>query len=53
MKEAISQLKVNLSVLENNEPINRAEGNTSQADLEAKNAESIKKAINVLEKLEN
>ena len=38
--------------MENNEPINRREGNIEQADLEAANAESYRKAIKVLKALD-
>lgn len=50
MNDAISILQVSLSTMENNEPINRAEGNTAQADLEARTAASIRQAIAVLSK---
>lgn len=49
MKAAITQLQIHLDVLTTNEPINRAEGNTEQADLEAANAAEIRQAIAVLE----
>lgn len=45
---AVAELGKALSVVENNEPINRAEGNDEQADLEARTAESLKAAIKVL-----
>ena len=50
MKAAITQLQIHLDVLTTNEPINRAEGNTEQADLEATNAAEIRQAIAVLER---
>ena len=50
MKAAITQLRIHLDVLTTNEPINRAEGNTEQADLEAANAAEIRQAIAVLER---
>lgn len=49
MNAAIQELKMALDVAETNEPINRASGNTKQADLEAKNAEEFRKAIAILE----
>jgi hypothetical protein len=49
MKAAIAQLKISLDVLTTNEPINRAEGNTEQADVEAENASEIRQALAVLE----
>lgn len=52
MKAAIAQLEVNLETLLNNEPINRAEGNTEQADLEAANASEIRQALAVLKAAE-
>lgn len=52
MKAAITQLQIHLDVLTTNEPINRAEGNTEQADLEAANAAEIRQAIAVLEAIE-
>lgn len=51
MKAAITQLQIHLDVLTTNEPINRAEGNTEQADLEAANAAEIRQAIAVLERI--
>lgn len=45
MEEAINELEICLSILENNEPINRREGNIEQADLEAKNIASFRRAI--------
>ena len=48
MKAAIAQLEISLSALETNEPINRAEGNEEQADLEATNAADIRQALAVL-----
>jgi hypothetical protein len=48
MNAAITQLEVTLDVLETNEPINRAEGNIAQADLEATNAAEIRDALGVL-----
>lgn len=48
MQAAISQLEIYLNVLETNEPINRAEGDIPQADLEKKNAEEIRQALKLL-----
>ena len=48
MTAAIEQLQISLDVLTTNEPINRKEGNTEQADLEARNAAEIRQAIAVL-----
>jgi hypothetical protein len=48
MKAAIHQLEVTLATLTNNEPINRAEGNAVQADLEARCAAEIRQALAVL-----
>lgn len=45
---AVAALEQSLGVLENNEPINRAEGNDEQADLEAQTAASIREAIEEL-----
>jgi hypothetical protein len=48
MKAAIAQLEISLAVMITNEPINRAEGKTEQADLEAVNASEIRQALAVL-----
>lgn len=48
MKAAIVTLQITLSTLINNEAINRAEGNTEQADLEAQNAAEISEALTLL-----
>lgn len=48
MKASISQLEIALATMENNEPINRREGNIEQADLELANAEDYRMAIEVL-----
>lgn len=48
MTAAIATLEVALQTLETNEPINRAEGNIAQADLEAKNAVEIRQALDLL-----
>ena len=48
MKAAITQLEISLETLVTNEPINRSEGNTDQADLEAMNASEIRQALAVL-----
>ena len=49
---AITALEVTRDTLETNEPINRAEGNDEQADLEAKSAEEVKQAIEVLKEVQ-
>lgn len=46
---AVEALNEALAVVETNEPINRAEGNVEQADLEKENAASFKEALKVLE----
>ena len=48
MKAAINELTIALETMETNEPINRAEGNTEQADLEAANAADFRQALAVL-----
>ena len=48
MNAAINTLTIALETLENNEPINRAEGSVEQADLEAANASEIRSALSVL-----
>lgn len=48
MDAAIAALEVARDVVVNNEPINRAEGNTEQADLEAQSAVEIEQALEVL-----
>lgn len=48
MKAAIAELEIRLETLTNNEKINRAEGQTGQANLEAANAAEIRQAIAVL-----
>jgi len=48
MHAAITYLETSLSVLETNEPINRAEGNVEQADLEAISAFQIREGIEIL-----
>jgi hypothetical protein len=45
---AVATLQQALDVAKNNEPINRSEGNTEQADLEAEVAASIEEAIAIL-----
>jgi hypothetical protein len=45
---AIEELKMAIIVAETNEPINRAEGNVAQADLEKETADSCRKALAVL-----
>lgn len=48
MQAAITELEIALETLEINEPINRAEGNTAQADLEGSRAAEIRQALAVL-----
>jgi hypothetical protein len=48
MRSAITALEIHLSVLEENEPINRDMGNTKQADLEAMSAAEVRQALAVL-----
>ena len=48
MNAAVTYLETSLNVLETNEPINRAEGNIEQADLEAVSILQIKEGIEVL-----
>lgn len=53
MSAAITQLEIALDIVTTNEPINRAEENVAQADLELANAADYKKAIEVLKKFED
>lgn len=46
---AIAELYSSLDVVETNEPINRSSGNIPQAKLEHRNAESFRRAIEILE----
>ena len=48
MRAAIATLENALNIAETNEPINRAEGNDAQADLEALNAAEYRWALAVL-----
>ena len=48
MHAAITYLETSLNVLETNEPINRAEGNIEQANLEAVSLLQIKEGIEFL-----
>lgn len=48
MTGAVATLEVALDVLKTNEPINRAEGNMEQAELEARNAVDIERALKLL-----
>ena len=48
MQAAIVQLEIYLETLENNEPINRSEGNIGQADQESANAKEVRQALAVL-----
>lgn len=47
---AVNDLGVTLATMKNNEPINRKEGNTKQANLEKDTASSVIKAMRVLAK---
>lgn len=47
---AISALQNTLNVVENNEPINRSEGKTDQADLEAEVGRDIREALGLLQR---
>jgi hypothetical protein len=49
MQHAIAALQAAKEVAETNEPINRAEGNTDQADLELIVAQECGEAIEILE----
>lgn len=49
MNPAITQLEVYLDTLENNERVNRVEGNTDEADLQAAKAACVRKSIGILE----
>lgn len=53
MKMAIETLKQALDVVETNEPINRARGDTDQADLEAASAADFRQALAVLQAASN
>jgi hypothetical protein len=48
MKAAITELTIALETAKTNEPINRAEGNIEQADLEATNAADFRQALAML-----
>lgn len=48
MEHAIIQLEISLAIVENNAPINEAEGNREQAEYERKVAASIRAAIEKL-----
>lgn len=48
MLPSIAELEIALATAENNAPINMAEGNLDQADLERRNAESFRAAIKLL-----
>ncbi len=53
MKAAIAQLQISLETLEQNELINRAEGNEEQADAESTNAADIRQALAILNAAQN
>lgn len=48
MKSAIYILEQSLDTMETNEPINRRENKTAQADLEAKTAAELRQALGIL-----
>jgi hypothetical protein len=48
VQAGIVVLEIALNTLVTNEPINRAEGNVEQADLEVKNAAEIRAALSIL-----
>lgn len=48
VQAAITQLEISLETLKTNEAINRKEGNSAQADLEAINSKELQDAIHVL-----
>jgi hypothetical protein len=50
LRLAVNDLGVTLATMKNNEPINRKEGNTKQANLEKDTASSVIKAMRVLAK---
>lgn len=51
MRTAIEYLKITLEILKTNEPINRAEGNLSQADMEKHDIGELERVIGYLENL--
>jgi hypothetical protein len=51
MRTAIEYLKITLEILKTNEPINRAEGNITQADMEAHDITELQRVIEYLENL--
>ena len=53
MNAAITYLESTLEILETNEPINRAGGDIEQADLEARHAIEIKRALQILKGLQD
>ena len=53
MKAAITYLEQTLAMLENNEPIHRAEGNIEQADLCGQSASEIRQGLAVLRAAES
>jgi len=52
MNSVITMLEIALDTMETNEPINRKEGNEEQANLEAKNAAEIRRALRILRAIE-
>lgn len=51
IEPAVVELNIKLDTMRTNEPINRKEGNISQADLERENAKSYQTAIDILKKV--
>ena len=52
MKAAIAQLEITLATLVNDEPIHRREGNIEQADSCAREAEDLRRALEILRHVE-
>lgn len=50
VKAAIAELDIAAQTCETNEPINRANGNSAQADLERSNARAYRGAIEILKR---
>ena len=51
IEAALTLLEIAYNILVNNSPINRAEGNIEQAELEEANAEQIETALQILKGL--
>jgi hypothetical protein len=50
METAINELKIKLEMFEHNEPIQRVEGRTEDADRSAKGAAEVREALKFLER---